>query len=296
MVCARPSASAELRTACGRRDPRPRGRGARRGARSASAHARPAAARSRRPRRDSPAALQALSVSSMCCAYGSQSVARRSCPPGASRDAASATNAGCSRRRLWWRFLGHGSGNRIRISCTLSGGELRVEHLHRVVADDAHVAQLLRLECQQHPPDAGAMHLDAEEVALRVRGRKPQQVVPVAEADLDRAGGRARVQRAQLERLRAELEPVLGPQLDERALLRRRDAPGTRHEGAHRTWMFDFGHKVRRAPQRSVAFDSNGSARLCAAGRGAPAASRAISRAVAPREKDRCRRKFWCSD
>ena len=139
------------------------------------------------------------------------------------------------------------------------------EHLHRVVADDAHVAQLLRLEGEQQPPDPRAMHLDAEEVALRVRTRKPQQVIPVAEADLDRAGGRARVQRAQVQRLGGELEPVLGPQLGERTLLRRRDAPGPRHEGAYRAWMFDFGHKARRAPERSLAFDSNGSARPCAA-------------------------------
>ena len=143
--------------------------------------------------------------------------------------------------------------------------DLRGEHLHRVVADDAHVAQLLRLERQQQPPDARAMHLDAEEVALRVRGRKPQQVIPVAEADLDRAGGRAREQRAQVQRLVGELEPVLGPQLGERALLRRRDAPGARHERAHRAWMFDFGHKARRTQERPLTFDSSGSARLCAA-------------------------------
>ena len=88
-----------LKAACGRRGPRPRGRGARRGARSASA-------RARRPRHESAVRGEILQ-----CGAGIERLehvlrvglpVRREAqlPPGASRDAASATKAACSRRRL----------------------------------------------------------------------------------------------------------------------------------------------------------------------------------------------------
>ena len=63
----------------------------------------------------------APSTSSMCSAYGSQSVARYSRPPGRSTRWTSAANPGWTSRRLWWRFFGHGSGNQTSTSSTLAG-------------------------------------------------------------------------------------------------------------------------------------------------------------------------------
>ena len=85
---------------------------------------------------------------------------------------------------------------------------------------------------EHQPADAGAMHFDAEIVALRMRGGERGQVLAVAEADLDDARRAAAEQRIEIQRLRLELDAVLRPQQIERALLRVGDAPGARDEGA----------------------------------------------------------------
>jgi hypothetical protein len=61
-----------------------------------------------------------------------------------------------------------------------------LEHLDRVVRDHAQVRQPRVARGLQQATDAGAMHLDAEVVALAMRGRERREVLAVAEADLER--------------------------------------------------------------------------------------------------------------
>ena len=124
-----------------------------------------------------------------------------------------------------------------------AGWDLLLEHLDRVMADEAHVVQLPGLKRQHHAADAGAVHLDPEEVALRIRGGEVEQVVPIAEADLDRARGGTPEQRSGIEQRGREFHPVLGPQLLQRALLGGRDAPGANDKGTDRVWVVGQGHK-----------------------------------------------------
>ena len=130
--------------------------------------------------------------------------------------------------------------------------QLLLQYLHRVVADDAHVAQRRRLQRQQQPADAGAVDLDTQKVALRVRGREPQQVVAVAEADL-------RAQRRQLPKsaagssgAAANSTPYFGHSSASARCCAGVMRPGARNEGANRARMFDLGHnlpgKLRRGP------------------------------------------------
>ena len=69
-------------------------------------------------------------------------------------------------------------------------------------------------------------------VALGVRGGEPEQVVAVAEADLDGACSAAAEQRPGIHSERGELDTKTRPQLIQGALLGGRDAPGARDEGA----------------------------------------------------------------
>src|SRR6267143_591866 len=91
------------------------------------------------------------------------------------------------------------------------GRAFRRPRLESAVTDDAYVRQPPLLEPEQQPPDARTMHLDAEKIPRRVRGRERQQVVAVAEADLDGAGCVAAEQRAHLEHLHPEGDAVLRP-------------------------------------------------------------------------------------
>ena len=63
-------------------------------------------------------------TSSICSAYGSQSVAQCTSAPGASRETASRTNAGWIIRRLWCRAFGHGSGKNTRRPASDAGGSM----------------------------------------------------------------------------------------------------------------------------------------------------------------------------
>ena len=121
-------------------------------------------------------------------------------------------------------------------------GDLLPEHLDRIVADDAHVRERARLEAEQHPPDSRAMHLDAQEIPARISGGEGEQVLAVAEADLEGTRRLAPERRERLERARGEFDPESRPQLGERTLLCRRDAPGAGHERADRARVFDPGH------------------------------------------------------
>src|SRR3984893_10682660 len=145
-------------------------------------------------------------------------------------------------------------------------GDLPLEHLDRVVTDDAYVREPPLLEPEQQPADPRTMHLDAEKVPPGMRARERQQVVAVAEADLDGERCVAAEQRADLERLHPGRDAVLRPQRRERALLRQRrggrarrrgrDPAAAGHEGADRAWMFGPGHVWResyRAASASLA-------------------------------------------
>ena len=59
----------------------------------------------------------------------------RACAPRARR------TRGCTRRRLWWRFFGQGSGKKRWIAASAAVGDHVLQHLDRVVADDAQVVQ-----------------------------------------------------------------------------------------------------------------------------------------------------------
>src|SRR5215472_2336255 len=139
-------------------------------------------------------------------------------------------------------LLGPGVGKENQDLRETARRDLPLEHFDRVVADDADVARAVALEREQQAADAGTMHLDAEIVAPGMRARERGEVLAVAEADLERAGGLAAEELPRVERLVPVLDAVLRPQLPERALLCRSDAPCTRDERADRAWMRGIGH------------------------------------------------------
>ena len=166
-------------------------------------------ARSRRPWRGSPAARTSR--------QGPQHLQRVGLPVGGEPQHAprgergsrrARRTAACSRRRLWWRFLGQGSGKRMRISASEAGRDLPLEHLDRVVADDAHVraAARARAPAAAGPTPGRCTSMPRKSRSGCARGER-QQVVAVAEADLARAGAR-RARRARRHRAaRARTRP-----------------------------------------------------------------------------------------
>src|SRR4029077_12540661 len=120
------------------------------------------------------------------------------------------------------------------------------EHLHRIVADDADVGEMLRLERAQQASDACAMHLYAEEVPFGMGERERAQVRAVAKADLERAWGIAAVDRDRLEPRGREFDAVFRPQLCKRALLRFGDTPRAGHKRADGARMIG-GRHLRRS-------------------------------------------------
>ena len=139
-------------------------------------------------------------------------------------------------------LLGPGIGEQDQELVEEAARDLLLEHLDRVVADEAHVAERRLLQPEQQPADTRAVHLDADEVALRVRRGERQQVLAVAEADLQGARRLAAEQGPGAERLRRELHPVFRPQLPECAFLGLGDAPGAGHEGADGAGMLGLAH------------------------------------------------------
>ncbi len=113
--------------------------------------------------------------------------------------------------------------------------QVPAQHLHGVLAQHPHIFQAQLVEPQQQVADPGAVHLDAEPVALRVALGQFQQGLAVAEADLqgDRAGvaeaGR-QVERLPVRRTQAEALPGAG----EGAALGFGDAALAQHEAADR--------------------------------------------------------------
>jgi hypothetical protein len=117
-----------------------------------------------------------------------------------------------------------------------------LEHLDGIPADDAHIAQPPLLEGEQQAADARAVHLDAQVVPLRVGGGERDQVLAIAETDLEGARRGAREQPLQIERALDRVDAVLRPQGRECPLLRRGDPSRTGDEGADRARMCGIAH------------------------------------------------------
>src|SRR5581483_6893102 len=81
-------------------------------------------------------------------------------------------------------------------------------------------------------------------VALRMGTGQRDQVVAVAESDLERAGRVAPEQCREIQRPGLKLHAVDRPQLLQRALLRFGNASRTGDEGTNRARMLGFGHEA----------------------------------------------------
>ena len=90
------------------------------------------------------------------------------------------------------------------------------------------------LRAQHQVADAGTVHLDAEEVIVRVRLCERDQRFAIAEAYLERARGGAAKSRVEVERLIRLGEAVARPQFPPGTLLRDRHPSGPRDEAADR--------------------------------------------------------------
>src|SRR5580700_4469450 len=103
---------------------------------------------------------------------------------------------------------------------------LLLQYFNGVVAEDAQIRQFLLLDREQQASHARSMDFDSEVVALRVRLRERREVIPIAEADFHDPGRRAAKERVKIQMRCREGDAELWPQLIQRALLRRRHAPG----------------------------------------------------------------------
>ena len=116
--------------------------------------ARPAAARRRAPRasarRSPPSRWPAATT-----------------PPGRSREAASAANSGVTSRRLWCRFLGHGSGKKVQSSSTSPGREQVLQAPHRVHREQPDVLGARLGDQTEGVRDPGSPHLQRHDVVRR---------------------------------------------------------------------------------------------------------------------------------
>src|SRR6185312_7744766 len=88
---------------------------------------------------------------------------------------------------------------------------LSLEHLDGIVAGHAHVSQPRRVEGEEQPADARRVHLDAEEITLRLSRGERREVLSVSESDLDDAGRMAPEQRVEIEGPRIEFDSVARP-------------------------------------------------------------------------------------
>ena len=91
------------------------------------------------------------------------------------------------------------------------GGELPLQYLHRIMTDDPHVAERVLLQSQQQVADPGSMHFDTDEVALRVPAGKVQEMLAIAESDLQGAWRIATEARRQIQHDGLELEAETWP-------------------------------------------------------------------------------------
>ena len=114
-----------------------------------------------------------------------------------------------------------------------SGCDLMVQNLDRVLLYDTQVTELGLAGRQQQVADARPVHFDADEVALGSTLRALEQMLAIAEADLERASRDPSEYSIQVKHARLERDAIARPQRGERALLRPGDATGAHHVRAH---------------------------------------------------------------
>ena len=117
-------------------------------------------------------------------------------------------------------------GERVR-------GQLRGETLHRVVTQYADVRQAELGALEQQVSDARPMHLDPEEVVVRVQGRERQQVLAIAETDFERAVCVTTKPQVEIDDAAVELASVARPQRLPGTLLGDRHATAAHDEAAY---------------------------------------------------------------
>jgi hypothetical protein len=104
-----------------------------------------------------------------------------------------------------------------------------LQHLDRVVLDEAQVGELLLIDALQQRADAGLVDFDAEEVFVRpCRGDRRRRLAH-AEADLDDERRVAAEDARCIERCCAERHDVARRQFTQRAHLPGAHASGTQH-------------------------------------------------------------------
>src|SRR5580698_5694585 len=98
-----------------------------------------------------------------------------------------------------------GIGKKNQDLIDAGGWDLLLEHFNCVVADDAQVRQRRLFNSEQQAPDAGPVDFNAKIIAFRMGGCECEQVIAVAEANLDdlwrgAAEGSIKVKRGALKR------------------------------------------------------------------------------------------------
>ena len=111
--------------------------------------------------------------------------------------------------------------------------DLALQHLDRIVRDEAQVRCADFGGLQQQMSNAGTMHLDAQEVAPGCRECPFEQVIPVAEADLQRSRRAASKELIEVEQPWSELDAKPRPIQLQGALLGIGDAPRAHDVRAH---------------------------------------------------------------
>lgn len=146
---------------------------------------------------------------------------------------------------------------------------MMLEDFDGVVASDPQVVQISLCRGDQQMSDAGAMDLDTKEISLGMTHGEFEQVIAVAETDLDAARCLALEQPIEIDRsLRStsrQLDTEPRPLLIECARLRVGDASGAQYEAADATpgcrgriggfghgWHYDSDVKAGRTPVASV--------------------------------------------
>ena len=113
-------------------------------------------------------------------------------------------------------------------------GDITLQHLDRIVVVDAHVGRAVIRQRVEQAADAGAVHLDADEVALRLVARGKAQRLAVAEADFQHPLGGATERGIEIARRAGRLQPVARPVFGKGTLLRRGQPALAQHVAADR--------------------------------------------------------------
>ena len=113
------------------------------------------------------------------------------------------------------------------------------QHLHRVVLDDAHVGERLRIDQFQQIADAGGVHLDAEIIILWLRGSDGRRGFAHAETDFENFRRSAAEQVLQIQLRLGKRHAITRQQGFAGALLRVGNAALTQNVAADVAWGID---------------------------------------------------------